>query len=340
MDLGEKFWRSLYIAEYGESGTLLKNPDRSWYDYYHLTFQYRRNYTVPKALELVSQKGYMDLVKVFANMITGSSDRLVRAAYSAAKAGQIEILKYLVNSISDGMNKSERSTTNEERSTASAVLRRIARGAILNWNFIMESAAKGNHVDIIQYAIDNGADDWDAGLYGAAKGNNKFLVLFFIGKGSEYWNLGLEASAKGGNKSLIDFFIEKGANNWRRGIYGSARGGHRSLVDFFIKKCIAGGKTPDWNSGLRAAARGGHKSLIDFFVSKGANDWESALQLSIRGRHNDLECFFRLRLSAPIIFRAPTESTNHNHLTVIGADRQGTKSKVFRRSSATAIETL
>jgi hypothetical protein len=93
------------------------------------------------------------------------------------------------------------------------------------------------------------------------------LIDFFIEKGANNWNLGMCGAAEGGHKELIDFFIEKGARDWNDGMR-EAEKGHKELVDFFIKK-----GADKWNLGMYNAAFGGHKELVDFFIEKGADKW-------------------------------------------------------------------
>ncbi len=61
------------------------------------------------------------------------------------------------------------------------------------------------------------------------------MVNFFIEKGADDWIVGMMLAAEGGHKDIVDFFIEKGVNNWNIGMQSAAEGGHKDLVKFFIK---------------------------------------------------------------------------------------------------------
>jgi len=71
-----------------------------------------------------------------------------------------------------------------------------------------------------------------------AKGGMKNidLIQFFIQKGADNWDLGMEAAAEGGHKDLVQFFIEKGANYWNWGMHYAEVGGYKEIVEFFVQK--------------------------------------------------------------------------------------------------------
>jgi hypothetical protein len=85
-------------------------------------------------------------------------------------------------------------------------------------NKAMEKVAEKGRIDLVDFFIEKGADDWNWGMRGAARGGHKELVDFFIEKGANDWDWGMYGAAEGGHKELVDFFIEKGANNWNWGM--------------------------------------------------------------------------------------------------------------------------
>jgi len=47
-------------------------------------------------------------------------------------------------------------------------------------------AARAGHLDIINYLIENGADNWENGLSGACHGHHPVLVCMFIIRGAKH----------------------------------------------------------------------------------------------------------------------------------------------------------
>jgi len=121
---------------------------------------------------------------------------------------------------------------------------------------------KQTYLALVYYSNKYDSDD---AIEKLSKGGMKNidLINFFIQKGANNWNLGMVSAAEGGHKDLVQFFIQKGANNWNSGMVSAAEGGHKDLVQFFIQK---GAK--DWNLGMISAAKGGHKDLVQFFIQK------------------------------------------------------------------------
>jgi len=48
----------------------------------------------------------------------------------------------------------------------------------------MMGAALGGHLELVEFFIEMGANDWNSGMTGAARGRHKELVKFFISKGA------------------------------------------------------------------------------------------------------------------------------------------------------------
>lgn len=82
--------------------------------------------------------------------------------------------------------------------------------SILNWNYGLYGACKGNHTIIINYMIKNGANDWNLALCGACKGGHMDLVKRFINKNIYYdWRIILNFATCSGNKEICKLIILK-----------------------------------------------------------------------------------------------------------------------------------
>ena len=84
---------------------------------------------------------------------------------------------------------------------------------------LLKEAACLGQLDMINFLIEKGANDWNFGMYGAAKGGRLDLVESFIQKGADYWEMGLCGAAEGGHLDLVDLFIEKGADEYYISMY-------------------------------------------------------------------------------------------------------------------------
>ncbi len=85
----------------------------------------------------------------------------------------------------------------------------------------------------INYCIKKGADEWNWGLEGACKGGHLDIIELMIDKGA---NWGLEGACKGGHLDIIELMIEKGAKDWNWGLEGACEGGHLDIIKLMIKK--------------------------------------------------------------------------------------------------------
>jgi hypothetical protein len=78
----------------------------------------------------------------------------------------------------------------------------------------MYHASVSNHFDIIQFCIQEGANDFDSCMSGAAIGNHIDLIEYYIKKGANDWNYGLYGAIESKNTELIQFFLDKGADDF------------------------------------------------------------------------------------------------------------------------------
>jgi len=110
----------------------------------------------------------------------------------------------------------------------------IVKGAVYNGRMLR--AAKGGHLDVVEFFIAKGANNWDYAIGSAATGGHFDLVEFFIAKGADDWDWGMKDASGGGHLDLVKFFIAEGANNWNWGIYYAEEGGHDDIVLFLQDK--------------------------------------------------------------------------------------------------------
>lgn len=133
-------------------------------------------------------------------------------------------------------------------------------------DMLVYSATNGN-MSAINYLIDKGADNWDAGLYGAVYSNDIELIEFFIEKGAKQWNFSLYAAVRRGNVQLVNYFIEKGANNWNQGLSNAILTRNHQLISFFETKPIT-----NYCFALKSAIQIHDYDLIISYCNKIPND--------------------------------------------------------------------
>ncbi len=89
---------------------------------------------------------------------------------------------------------------------------------------------KNPDINIIMIMIEKGANDWNYGLNGACKGGHLELIDFMIKRGATSWNLGLWGACEGGHLEIAKLMIEKGANALDRGLFFGCKKGHLEIV--------------------------------------------------------------------------------------------------------------
>ena len=75
------------------------------------------------------------------------------------------------------------------------------------------AAAEGNHIDLIEYFINLGADDMNRGLVGADAAGNKDLVEYFINLGADDFGKALVSASAFGHFDLVKYFLTKNLNH-------------------------------------------------------------------------------------------------------------------------------
>lgn len=116
-------------------------------------------------------------------------------------------------------------------------------------NLIMHDAALDGNLDIINYALSRGADDY---------------------------NTSLTAAAESGNQTIIDMMIKLGANDFNMGLMGAAKGGHIDIVQQMINH---GGD--DVNLALSAAVESNNIELIRYLIDNGADEFNDVLSRAV-----------------------------------------------------------
>lgn len=143
----------------------------------------------------------------------------------------------------------------------------IQKGADINYG--LRGAAESGNLELVNYMIKQGADDWDMGLIGASSGGNLELVKLMINKGADDFDVALSEAAGGGHIDIVELMLQKGATNVDYALMGSATLG--------IAKLMIEHGAKDFNYALIVASREGNIEIIDFLIEKGAANLNEAL---------------------------------------------------------------
>jgi len=105
----------------------------------------------------------------------------------------------------------------------------------LQWNWGLEGACLGGHIQLAEWFIKKGADNYSYGLFGACEGGHIDCVELMIKYDTCIFNLGLCGACKGGHKEIAELMIEKGACNWNWALYDACKYNHKMLIKLMIE---------------------------------------------------------------------------------------------------------
>lgn len=144
-----------------------------------------------------------------------------------------------------------------------------------NTPYTMKGAAKINHEDFIEYLIKEGRSYknnlLNLGLEGATEANNMDLINFFIDKGADNFKKPLRIAAKNGNINLIDFFLDKDVNDLdvidlNQSMFQAATENRKNIIDYLIEK--GANDNDNLHYGMIGAAKGGNLNLLKYIIGK------------------------------------------------------------------------
>ena len=156
-----------------------------------------------------------------------------------------------------------------------------------DWNKLLLDIIKYKNIGLVQYCLNNGANNFEEGLIIASKYGLRKMIDIFISKGVDNLDDGIGWASANKHFHLVHFFIKKGVVDWNNALIGAVTSGHFKSICFFIKK-----GADNFDEGMCAAAYYGYLDLVNFFISKGANKFCSGLKHAASGGHLDIVEFF------------------------------------------------
>jgi ankyrin repeat protein len=150
--------------------------------------------------------------------------------------------------------------------------------SILSWE---QACQQGDLAQVTRLVSHQSDCSRSCGLAWAAQYNHLHVVRFLVNKGANNWNWALTHAAFGGHLLLVQLFVDKGANDWNGALLCAAYNGHLSVVEFLAKK-----GANDWDEALGCAVLCNHLHVTQFLVECGATRWSSAC-VSLLEQHPD-----------------------------------------------------
>lgn len=170
---------------------------------------------------------------------------------------------------------------------------------VYDYSTAMYCAGLGGHLNIVEFMISIGADNFIEGLSGACLGGHLFIVKFLIEKLNEDAILSLNCvfhhACYSGNLELVKYMIANGVNAWESGFNRACHGGHMPIVQLMISKLT---EIDEFNRddlrGLDYACIGGNIDIVKLMIdltfqdtktSKTSTKWFSALYNACENGH-------------------------------------------------------
>lgn len=158
-----------------------------------------------------------------------------------------------------------------------------------NWDYFrnsgLQEACKGGHVDIVEYLISEGADDWNKGLEGACEGGYMDIVHMMCSKGATNYNSGLFRACLGGYMNAVKYMLHKGAHDYNSGIYGACAGGHMNIFNMMVS---LGDDDYGCYEAFNSACYGGNVDIVKLLVKEHQYEISSGFSHALSKGHTEV----------------------------------------------------
>jgi hypothetical protein len=170
---------------------------------------------------------------------------------------------------------------------------------IENLNIAMFNAVYGGNLDIVEYLISKGANDFNRGLIASSKIGNLDITNLMLKNNANNYHIAFRVAlnygklnilkilpeldienynnaiirAIAGNKSLeiISFIFNKGVNNYKYMMYLASFIGSMRIVKFLI------GRISEYNEGLKGASKGGFINIVRLMLKLNADNFNESM---------------------------------------------------------------
>jgi len=130
---------------------------------------------------------------------------------------------------------------------------------------LLANSIKYDNISLVNYAIEQGADNYNKGLIYAIRHDN--FVDFFISLGATNYYESMIEAIYNNNLRLVKYFVNQyGAKDYNAGLMCAVLNGNDNLMNYFIKQGAR-----NWNLGYLGARCRKCVESMNFFIDKGAD---------------------------------------------------------------------
>ena len=160
-------------------------------------------------------------------------------------------------------------------------LNRFTSGEINN---LMLKASKYGYIDIVNLMLKTGAGHYNWAMAIAAKGGHIDIVEFFmLNIGATNYNWAMAMAAKGGHIDIVRFMLKTGADNYNWAMINAAKGGYTDIVELMLDL-----GANDYNIAMAMAAKGGHMDIVELMLKYEATTYDKSIAFAAKGGHIDI----------------------------------------------------
>ncbi|KAL8652664.1 MAG: hypothetical protein Q9226_004176 [Calogaya cf. arnoldii] len=248
------------------------------------------------ASENAARKGNKKILKSLLETSTEADSLGCMALVAACRAGQLDIVEYLlslpsqIHSLHYAFNESfEAAAAHGHTNILTLLLPRLgssakSRDAILSRSLCHASAS--GYTFTVQYLLDSGSDvnSWSptgGPLHLAAGRGFSQVVRVLLDRGADpsyqsRLNNPLFSAAKNGHTEVVQILLEQGADVNARGrdhtvLARAARNGELTMVKFLLDKGVDFMGRGNGDQALEEAAERGHEDVVRYLVGVGIN---------------------------------------------------------------------
>ena len=146
---------------------------------------------------------------------------------------------------------------------------------------LANGAAEGGHLDIVKYAVELGAKNFNEIAIRAAKGGYLNIVKYIIEMGANDNAEIVSAAVEGGHLHIVKYFVdEKHYNDFIRIAVFAALNGHLNIVQYAVQH-----GANDYERIAVFAALGGHLDIVKYAVARGVRNYEHIAMFAAKGGH-------------------------------------------------------
>ena len=145
-----------------------------------------------------------------------------------------------------------------------------------NKNNILNYAAEGGHLDIIEYCFKRGfRSDINILMASAAQGNQLEVVKYAMAEGATRYEVAAAWAGAAGHRDMVQFLLGFNISSYRIVMYMTAHAGHMEIIKLILEYAHDD-EDIDWNYTMRGAAESGNLEILKLALSKGADNWANS----------------------------------------------------------------